>query len=83
MTSRDFCYWLQGLFEVGDVKQLDERQTDLIRRHLTLVFVHEIDPAAGPPAHQQVLDKIHSTPVPPAQPPHIGGIGHDGVVFRC
>lgn len=28
MTPRDFCYWLQGLFELG---------------HLALVFKHGID----------------------------------------
>lgn len=53
MTSRDFCFWLQGLFEVGDPKTLDERQVALLRQHLRLVFEHEIpeaahEPVAGP-----------------------------------
>lgn len=38
MTEREFCYWLQGLFEVADPKSLDERQTAMIRDHLKLVF---------------------------------------------
>lgn len=86
MTARDFCYWLQGVFEVGGVKQLDERQTDLVRRHLALVFAHEIDPSAGPPEHQKVLDAIHAaagTNPATAKPPQIGGHGPDGIIYRC
>ena len=59
MTSRDFCYWLQGIFEVGGAISLDERQTDLVRRHLNMVFAHEIDPSAGTPAHQAELSELH------------------------
>jgi hypothetical protein len=83
MTSRDFCFWLQGVFEVGNVKALDERQTDLIRRHLSLVFVHEIDPSAGGAEHQAKLNEIHGKP--PGEPPKIGGVGVglDGTVYRC
>lgn len=59
MTSRDFAYWLQGLFELGKPTQLDATQTDLIKRHLAMVFVHEIDPSAGPPEKQAALDALH------------------------
>ena len=57
MTSRDFCYWLQGYFEVSEnAKQytpgterepieLNQNQIDSIRAHLNLVFKHEIDPS--------------------------------------
>lgn len=58
MTSRDFCYWLQGLFELSDPKTLDERQVDLIKRHLNMVFIHEIDPSF-PQEQQQALDQEH------------------------
>lgn len=48
MQARDFCFWLQGLFELQQPKTLDERQTQLIRDHLNLVFVHVVpDPAAA------------------------------------
>lgn len=60
MTSRDFCFWLQGVFEVGGATQFDAAQTELIRQHLELVFVHEIDPSMGPPEHQAKLDAVHS-----------------------
>lgn len=60
MTSRDFCFWLQGLFELHDPKRLDERQTRLIKQHLNLVFVHEIDPShSDDPKVQGALQAVH------------------------
>ena len=65
MTSRDFCYWLQGFFEIeepGDnpVRQsLNPKQVDTIRRHLAMVFVHDIDPQAGGLEVQKKLNEIH------------------------
>lgn len=47
MTSRDFCFWLQGYLELTDSKKLSVSQTEIIQRHLSMVFVHEIDPSAG------------------------------------
>lgn len=38
MNEREFCYWLQGLLELSDIKTLDEKQVKIIRDHLTLVF---------------------------------------------
>lgn len=68
MTSRDFVYWLQGLFELSDINNLNEKQTELIRRHLSLVFQHEIDPSMGSKQHQDVLTKIHHTKLDPIKP---------------
>ncbi len=45
MTSRDFCYWLQGFFEIARNETIDKSQTEMIKRHLALVFKHEIDPS--------------------------------------
>lgn len=65
MTSRDFCYWLQGYFEVaeensgGNTLPLSFTQIDCIKKHLALVFKHEIDPSAGTPSHQEALNDIH------------------------
>lgn len=75
MTSRDFCYWLQGLFELGSDKTLDARQTDLVKRHLAMVFLHEIDPSAGDARKQAKLNNAHQTPAvtPYPGPP----------VYRC
>jgi hypothetical protein len=59
MKSRDFCYWLQGLFELQNPKALDEKQTDLIRAHLQMVFIHEIDPSF-PQNQQEQLNIAHN-----------------------
>lgn len=65
MTSRDFAYWLQGFFEITNSKSITDEQTELIKRHLNLVFKHEIDPSMGNEEHQNVLNEIHqSTKIP-------------------
>lgn len=75
MTSENFCYWLQGFFElstttasVTEEKKLSSltiAQTQCIQRHLDMVFRHEIDPSLGTPEHQQALLEVHEgTPRP-------------------
>lgn len=65
MTSRDFCYWLQGFFELREANGLPTdsplapKQVQCIRNHLHMVFKHEIDPSHGDAAHQEVLQKAH------------------------
>lgn len=68
MTSRDFCYWLQGFFEVSDATALDVEQVALVRRHLNMVFFHEIDPSYGDAEHQKVLAALHVGDVKPDKP---------------
>lgn len=84
MNSRDFCFWLQGYFEIHGNRPvqepqctygLNESQIEMIKRHLELVFKHEIDPSMGAPDHQDTLNKIHD--------PNIGGTGHLGIKMRC
>lgn len=81
MKSSEFCYWLQGMFELGDVRSLSEHQTKIIKQHLALVFKHDIDPSYGDKAHQEELQAIHDGPKPPHEP--IGGVGPGGAVYRC
>lgn len=38
MTPENFTYWLQGFFEISDSKKLDEKQVQIIKDHLALVF---------------------------------------------
>lgn len=85
MNSRDFCYWLQGLFEVGQPTTLNANQIDLIKRHLAMVFLHEIDPSFGPKQKQDALNDAHeSKPKPPKKPPpDFGGHGPGGTIIRC
>lgn len=84
MTSRDFCYWLQGYFEISGASKepgefdLDATQVELIQRHLALVFIHEIDPSAGPAPIQEKLNEIHKG----IQSNPSGEFG-DGKLFRC
>lgn len=62
MKSVEFCYWLQGMFELSKPESLTAEQTELIKKHLHMVFVHEIDPTYP---KKQVLNEIHSGPSNP------------------
>ena len=61
MKSVEFCYWLQGFFELQKPVSLSPEQTGLIERHLAMVFKHEIDPLY-PKDQQEALNKIHTDP---------------------
>lgn len=71
MTSRDFCYWLQGFFEInhanGAIKELSVEQVRMVQKHLHLVFKHEIDPSYGSTEHQEELNEIHNPKSKPGQ----------------
>ena len=73
MTTRDFAFWLQGHFELNDDRTiLSKDQVETIKKHLNLVFKHEIDPSMGNVEHQQELNKIHSPSLFP-----------DNTILRC
>ena len=38
MTPQDFCYWLNGYFDLSDGQTLSPRQVEVIKGHLSLVF---------------------------------------------
>jgi hypothetical protein len=38
MTPQNFCYWLQGYFELTNGSNLSEEQVNLIKEHLQLTF---------------------------------------------
>lgn len=61
MKSVEFCYWLQGMFELSEPKELSAEQTDLIKKHLAMVFVHEID-KSYPSSQQEALNNLHKPP---------------------
>ena len=61
MTSRDFCYWLQGYIELSDKGNnysLTDFQMQQIKNHLSMVFIHEIDPSF-PEEQQEQLNTAH------------------------
>jgi hypothetical protein len=72
MTSRDFAYWLQGFFEISRPESISKEETEMIKKHLALVFKHEIDPSMGDQAHQEMLNNIHGNTQNP-----------EHVVYRC
>lgn len=67
MKSVEFCYWLQGFFEIStasssiELQGLTKDQTEMIKEHLQLVFVHEIDPSY-PKEQQDELNQVHNGP---------------------
>jgi hypothetical protein len=81
MTSRDFCFWLQGYLEIetagGEEPLINRAQVACIQRHLQLVFKHEIDPSMGGAHKNKILDDIHT-----ASGGFPGG-GGSGPTIRC
>lgn len=78
MQSRDFAYWLQGYFEITEAtanrapEGLTEGQVAMIKKHLAMVFIHEIDPSMGGAKHQTKLNEAHGQQVDPAK-----------ILYRC
>ena len=48
MEARDFCYWLQGGFELNPDLTLDQKTVVMIRKHLDMTLKH-IEPEAEAP----------------------------------
>ena len=91
MNSRDFCYWLQGFFELTEEGSvLSAKQTQAIKNHLNMVFKHEIDPSYGDKKHQEELSGLHGMilgKIPPASQGNVP-VAHDhvhpgDVLLRC
>jgi hypothetical protein len=38
MDPKDFCRWLQGVFDISKIEELNEEQIAMIRVHLNTVF---------------------------------------------
>lgn len=64
MKERDFAFWLQGFFEMTDAKQLDEKQTQMVKDHLFLVFEH----VAGKSEEETNIDRKPHTVRNPFDP---------------
>lgn len=61
MKATEFAYWLQGFFEITNPKEINAEQTEIIKKHLNLVFYHDIDPSySDDPKVQQVMNEIHN-----------------------
>ena len=42
MTPEQFCYWLNGHFDLSDNNKLSEEQVKVIKEHLGLVFEQKV-----------------------------------------
>lgn len=40
MKPEEFCYWLMGSLELTEMKDMDEKQTKVLKKHLDMVFEH-------------------------------------------
>jgi hypothetical protein len=81
MTSRDFAFWLQGYFEIEDfeeglTKPIEAEKVKIIKKHLAMVFIHEIDPLDGNEKMQTKLNEAHSSNAGPSP-------SSKNTVYRC
>lgn len=47
MDALNFVYWLQGIFEIGEVTELTPKQVEIIKQHIALVLHHVEHPISG------------------------------------
>lgn len=76
MLTSEFCYWLQGYFELSESNDLSQQQVEVIKAHLALVFLHDLDP-------KQIKDKLQKTHDSGNKNPTFGGVDNLGNVYRC
>jgi len=62
MTAEQFTYWLQGFMETTDPKSIDEKQTQIIKDHLKLVFT-KVTPSY-PYIPQDGIMPLNMNPIP-------------------
>lgn len=80
MKSRDFCYWLQGFFELrAKDEPMTAEQIACVERHLAMVFVHEIDPSFP---DGEKLDAVHAPPKSPRLKDVIAAVRRDDWIDR-
>ena len=60
MTPRDFCYWLQGHLEIGEVNELDAAQIAMIKKHLALVFINVTGTTAPQTSVGRLTDQLRA-----------------------
>jgi hypothetical protein len=73
MNPENFCYWLQGFFEIKGIGTTDDKegvspdQAKIIAEHLNLVFKKETSPRneiKSDEFKKKLLEKIPSPSVP-------------------
>ena len=62
MNANEFCYWLQGYFELNHSNyELNEQQVKVIKDHLKLVF-NKVTPDYSKPVYYKPNEYIPSKP---------------------
>lgn len=83
MTSRDFCYWLQGHLEISGTNALSKKQVAEIRRHIRLVMNNPENRFHQPPEDFMQGLRRHMgkkrKAAPPAPPRACASARHDRV----
>lgn len=73
MQSRDFCFWLNGFFELGGgADGFTTQQVALVKQHLALVFEHDASVNRGVGTHPAPQ---HPVPNPLPRFPYPGTSG--------
>lgn len=67
MRTSEFCYWLQGFFELSGDEKLTDDQVKVIKNHLNLVFAHDLDPKQVKDKLQQIHDGESAFPPPTSE----------------
>lgn len=85
MNAENFCYWLMGYFELHGAVGMGADQTKCVKRHLDLVFVHDLDPRAVTEKLQEIHDGPPKEELPPIGEPYHDAppIGGGDIKYRC
>jgi hypothetical protein len=72
MTAEQFIYWLQGFMEISNPVKLSEKETQIIKDHLKLVFDKKTPDRTitMPGTTTTPLAPMPTTPYPKWQEPH-------------
>ncbi len=54
MTPENFCYWLNGLFEISNTDSITDEQVKIIKEHLNLVFNKVTQNGFNPGKYDQI-----------------------------
>lgn len=63
MSPEQFTYWLKGFFEISDTNNLSEKQVQIIRDHLDLVFNKVTPDRVEIQTTKNVLDSLYKKPL--------------------
>jgi hypothetical protein len=62
MSPEQFTYWLNGFFEISDTNNLSEKQVQIIRDHLNLVFNKVTPETNKKPIYAELFNSGGMTP---------------------